>query len=158
MKTLFIVSISGIIFLSSCKQNKSVAGTEKNGAQQEVKAPIEQSAPKAEVVEENTEKPKANEQSIKSLVVSFYSIGGGIDLEAARKFDAWIAAYKTAAGNPIVYEKIGWGREGEIDYCIQLESIGMSDASGFVDAAKGSLSACKMMHFTVNGECKRKRK
>jgi len=158
MKTLNILFLVGVFAVHSCKQNKTVATTETKAEKTEIKQQTAPGTAKVEVVEESTEKPKSNETSVKGLVVSFYSIGGGIDLDAARKFDTWIAAYKTSNGQAIAYEKIGWGREGEVDFCIQLESVEITEAIAFVDAAKGELSACKMMHFTVNGECKRKRK
>jgi hypothetical protein len=157
MKTLNTLVLSAILVFSACKQSKTVQQTN-NSTDKPVAKQAEATTPApVEVVEENTEKPKSNEQSIKGLVVSFYSTGGGIDLDAARKFYTWISEYKTQSGQPVVYEKIAWGREGEVDYCIQLESFSANDAAQFVDAAKGALSNCKLMHFTVNGTCKRKR-
>ncbi len=157
MKKLLVILISGVIGLNSCKQNKSLAPVETKHEKSEVNAPVEPVTKKVEAVEENIEKTKSNEEGIKGLVVSFYSIGGGIDLDAARKFDAWIEGYKTPSGQAIVYEKIGWGREGEIDYCIQLDSMNQKDAEEFVGRAKGEVGTCKLMHFTVNGTCKKRR-
>jgi hypothetical protein len=157
MKKLLVILLSGFIGLNSCKQNKSLATGETKVEKQENKTPVNPVSEKVDVVTENTEKAKSNEEGIKGLVVSFYSIGGGIDLDAARKFDAWIAAYKTPSGQPVVYEKIGWGREGEIDYCIQLDSMNQQEAEEFVGMAKGEVGTCKLMLFTVNGTCKKRR-
>jgi hypothetical protein len=155
MKTVNTIILLTILVWSACKQSKT-AQQANTSTDKPVVKPTEAIAP-VEVVEENNKNPKSNEQLIKGLVVSFYSTGGGIDIEAARKFNAWISEYKTQSGQPVVYEKIAWGREGEVDYCIQLESFSPTDAEQFVDAAKGALSNCKLMHFTVNGTCKRKR-
>lgn len=157
MKKLLFIFIPVLIALNSCKQNKTLATNETKVEKQEIVTPANPTTEKTEAVPVNTEKKKSDEQAIKGLVVSFYSIGGGIDLDAARKFDSWIAAYKTPSGEALVYEKIGWGREGEIDYCIQLESINQMVAEEFVNLAKGEIGACKLMHFTVNGTCKKKR-
>lgn len=157
MKKALILLISGIICLNSCKQNKSLATIETKVEKQDAQTSESPVTNKVEVVDEPTSKPKSNESGIKNLVISFYSIGSGIDLDAARKFDAWIASYKTSSGQPIVYEKIGWGREGEIDYCIQLESINQKEAEEFVSMAKGEVGTCKLMHFNVNGTCKKRR-
>jgi len=158
MNKLQILILSAFIAFSSCKQKKSVVKAEAKSEPTEVKSKAEPEATQqVEVVEQTPSKPKSSESGIKNLVVSFYSIGAGIDLDAARKFDAWIAEYKTASGKPIVYEKIGWGREGEIDYCIQLESIEQKEAEEFVSLAKGEVGTSKLMHFTVNGTCKKRR-
>ncbi len=113
-----------------------------------------------EVPKPNTDEKKkeeGQENTIKNLVVSFYSIGSGIDYKSAEKFEQFLNTYTHADGSKPVYEKIGWGREGEIDYCIALEGWNYAEAASFVEAAKGNAGASKNMHFTVNGTCKKRR-
>ena len=106
---------------------------------------------------EEKKKEDIQENTIKNLVVSFYSIGSGIDYKSAEKFEQFLNTFALENGSKPVYEKIGWGREGEIDYCIALEGWKYSDATSFVEAAKGNAGASKNMHFTVNGTCKKRR-
>jgi hypothetical protein len=157
MKTVNTIILSAILILSACKQSKTAQQASTANEKPAIKSIETPSPAPVEVVEGNTEKPKSNDQGIKGLVVSFYSMGGGIDLDAARKFDTWISGYKTQSGKSVAFEKIGWGREGEVDFCVQLESINQAEAQQFVDEAKGNVSQCKLMHFSVNGVCKRKR-
>jgi hypothetical protein len=91
------------------------------------------------------------------LLVSFYSIGGGIDLKSAQLFDNFITAYKTSQGKSVSYERVPWGREGELDYCILFDGMSASELNAFIESAKAKVSDCKMVHFKINGECKRKR-
>ncbi len=112
-----------------------------------------ESTPVAE--EKKKEENQAN--SIRNLVVSFYSIGSGIDYKSAEKFEQFLNTFTLENGSKPVYEKIGWGREGEIDFCIVLEGWNYSDATSFVEAAKGNAGTSKNMHFTVNGTCKKRR-
>jgi hypothetical protein len=102
-------------------------------------------------------KETAQENAIQNLVVSFYSIGGGIDYKSAEKFEQFLLSFTLENGSKPVFEKIGWGREGEIDFCISLDAWNYTDAASFVEAAKGNVGASKYMHFTVNGTCKKRR-
>jgi hypothetical protein len=106
---------------------------------------------------EDKKKESIQENTIKNLVVSFYSIGSGIDYKSAEKFEQFLSTFTLDNGSKPVYEKIGWGREGEIDYCITLDGWNYNDAASFVEAAKGNAGASKNMHFTVNGICKKRR-
>jgi hypothetical protein len=100
---------------------------------------------------------KAFEDLPKRLLVSFYSIGGGIDLKNAQLFDNFMVAYKSSNGKSITYERVPWGREGELDYCIVFDGMSTSDIDEFIVSAKAKISDCKMVHFKLDEECKRKR-
>ncbi len=100
---------------------------------------------------------KISEDLPERLLVSFYSIGGGIDLKSAQLFDNFIAAYKTSQGKSVTYERVPWGREGELDYCILFDGMSSTDLNAFIELAKVKVSDCKMVHFKIDGECKRKR-
>ena len=81
---------------------------------------------------EEKKKEAIQENTIKNLVVSFYSIGSGIDYKSAEKFEQFLNTFTLENGSKPVYEKIGWGREGEIDYFIALEGWKYSEAKTFV--------------------------
>jgi hypothetical protein len=104
---------------------------------------------------ESETSPKAEKAS--TLLVSFYSIGGGIDVKNAQSFDNFISAYKTERGKSIVYDRVPWGREGELDYCVSFADLNAEETKQFIDVSKEKIQDCKMVHFKINGECKRKR-
>lgn len=55
-------------------------------------------------------------QQPKTVVVTFFSKGGGIDREAKREFEELLASIQK--DEKLKIEKVNWGREGEIDYVI----------------------------------------
>src|SRR6185295_6244385 len=59
-------------------------------------------------------------EALNNLVVSFYSKGGGINREVAGKLEDFIIRYSQKTNTKIPYKKVGWGKEGEVDFCIPL--------------------------------------
>lgn len=110
----------------------------------------------AEIKEEDKLKSKASE--LYSLVVSFYSIGAGIDAKTATEFDYYIRDFQEQHGDYFYAERVPWGREGEIDYCIQFPTLKKEKAEEFLTKAKEITSKSKMVHFNENTDCKRRRK
>lgn len=55
-----------------------------------------------------------------TLVVSFISIGSGIDFASVPVFEKEMKAFNKGCG--LLYELKTWGREGERDYCIHSPS------------------------------------
>ena len=159
-----------VIFFTGCKnkQASQVAQTGDPVSSEALKAPnnptktVDSQKP-AEVKTESNEvketesvtSPKAEKAS--TLLVSFYSIGGGIDVKNAQSFDSFISVYKTESGKSIAYDRVPWGREGELDYCVSFSDLNAEETKQFIDASKKKIQDCKMVHFKINGECKRKR-
>lgn len=68
----------------------------------------------------NTQQQKINKNNPttqSSWVVSFISIGEGIDNKAFKSFEKLIAQYETKHSTKLKYEIINWGREGEKNFC-----------------------------------------
>jgi hypothetical protein len=61
------------------------------------------------------------------LIVSFISIGEGIDHEARKKMDQVIENWQNKTGKTIVMENYPWGREGEVDFCFHLKELSAQD-------------------------------
>lgn len=108
-------------------------------------------------VKENPSETSPKVEKASTLLVSFYSIGGGIDVKNAQSFDNFISAYKTESGKSIAYDRVPWGREGELDYCVSFSDLNAQETKQFIDASEKKIQDCKMVHFKINGECKRKR-
>ena len=60
---------------------------------------------------QNTQEMKQN--NTYSLVVSFISIGQGVDSKAIEQYDEFIAQFEKDNKVKINLEKVPWGREGE---------------------------------------------
>lgn len=110
-----------------------------------------------EKVEVSPKESLTGKERASTLLVSFYSIGGGIDVKNAQSFDNFISEYKTQQGKSVAYERVPWGREGELDYCVSFSDLNSEETEQFIDASKAKIQDCKMVHFKINGECKRKR-
>lgn len=61
------------------------------------------------------------------LIVSFISIGEGTDPEAKNIMDGIVNKWSAEAGNSINADPIPWGREGEVDYCFNLNELSAKD-------------------------------
>ncbi|NUM50446.1 MAG: hypothetical protein HUU48_04955 [Flavobacteriales bacterium] len=100
----------------------------------------------------DVEKPKY------PLFVSFYSIGEGINTEALEKFESFLSDFlKRNKLDNFGEEKIYWGREGEVDYCIRFTNVSQSICTDFINQAKILMS--KYQHVTIKekNECVHKR-
>ena len=100
---------------------------------------------------------KNQETEIYSLVVSFYSIGSGIDRSVAQEFDYLIKDFQEQFGENFVSERVSWGREGEIDYCIQLGKLKTASLDSFKSRAEIILKKTDRVHTKENAPCIRRR-
>jgi hypothetical protein len=94
------------------------------------------------------------------LSVSFISIGEGIDYKAKEKYDSFIKdfAKRNKVKEP-AHETVGWGREGETDYCFTLSELpdaGMQAA--FVKESKALLAGNELVVLKENTKCRVPRK
>jgi len=86
------------------------------------------------------------------FIVSFYSIGQGIDLKANDEFVKFLDSYQ----KKISYTPTHWGREGEIDYCLALTELSASEQTEFVKKANEILSKSNLVHQKENAKCEHK--
>jgi len=104
------------------------------------------------------DKTKLTTPELYSLVVSFYSIGAGIDAPIAREFDFYVRDFQEQHADYFYAERVPWGREGEVDYCIQFPTLGKEKARDFMDTVNEIIAKSNMVHINENAECKRRRK
>lgn len=167
MNKLNIILIIITISLStSCKSKKEATSIEnKNAVNQteEMSAHTQKDqvleTKKVALDEAKTVDLKADnkQEIIYSMVVSFFSRGSGIDFKIAREFDNYIKKFEAEHSENFVYEIVTWGREGEVDYCIQFPKLNKEMARIFVDGSNEILSKTELVHSKLDAECKRKR-
>lgn len=87
------------------------------------------------------------------FIVSFYSPGNGIDRKAKAKFDAFLENFEPT----LAYTTAKWGREGEVDYCFDLDELTADKQVVFVNSAKELLTASKKVRFSENEKCRESR-
>lgn len=97
-------------------------------------------------------KEQVQPKNANNLVVSFYSKGAGIDYEIANEFDNFLT---TQLSNQINFTKKGWGREGETDFCIQINhSLSQKEKQFVVDEIKQMANKSKLVHIKEDSECR----
>lgn len=82
-------------------------------------------------------------------VVSFYSIGEGIDGKVKDAFVKFLESYP----KKIAYTPAHWGREGEIDYCLALNELSGAEQTEFIKKANEILSKSRLVHTQENAKC-----
>lgn len=91
------------------------------------------------------------------LIVSFYSIGTGINSQARNRFIEYISRYEKAKAVKLAKEEVHWGREGEVDYCLQLKEIRPKERQKFILKIRSLLKNAKYVRIEENAPCKNMR-
>ena len=99
-----------------------------------------------------TENSKNN--SIYRFTISFFSKGGGTDRKARSEFESFLENFNKKNEVNLQYIKTSWGREGEVDYCFQLEELKKKKQIIFIKECEDLLKDSKLVHFQEFGECK----
>jgi hypothetical protein len=88
------------------------------------------------------------------LVVSFYSICCGIDHKAQERLDKFIKRYEKAKGKQLTKATVRWGREGEVDYCLNLSELSRREQKRFIAQVRWLLKRSKLVHINENVACR----
>jgi hypothetical protein len=157
----YILATSIVFCIISCK-SKTAAIESHNQVSNTQPTIVKVDEPTAVKIEEirdaNTKKNNELNKELYSLVVSFYSIGAGIDAPVAKEFDYYVRDFQEQHGDYFFAERVAWGREGEVDYCIQFPTLNKEKAREFVNRAREITSASKMVHMKEDAPCNRRRK
>jgi hypothetical protein len=166
----YILVITVTLLLTNCKssKNKEVPGNNTTTSEQKekpnpIEAPInvnnevaDKPAPTKEEQIPNTLKIQID-STIYSLVVSFYSIGSGIDFNVAKEYNQMLNSYTTSEGILLDFDKVSWGREGETDFCIRLNSFSKKEKENFLEKSQAILKKTERVHTKENASCRQKR-
>lgn len=91
------------------------------------------------------------------LVISFFSICCGIDHQAQEKLDTFIKRYEKAKRKRLTKAAVRWGREGEIDYCLQLSELSSREQKKFISQVRTLLKKSKLVNINENAACQSER-
>ncbi len=162
-KNLLVVCVIGLICFQSCKQTektpvKNTVKVETPKAEQTIV--LQDNKPNlAAVVEQQKSKQEIRGDSGNfSMIVSFYSIGSGIDIAVAKEFDYLVKDFQEQYGDEFISEKVGWGREGEVDFCIQLDKLKSTVRESFKNRADTILKKAIRVHVSENAPCLHRRR
>ena len=137
MKQLSVLIVLSIIL--SCSTSKS------------------KSTENAPVKETNTGSvPTGTKDEIANFTVSFISKGSGIDTKAKREFLEFLQQHNSSQSKKIEYREVFWGREGEVDYCLFLQTWSAKDQESIKDEIKTKLSNSTLVRYFENSLCKKR--
>lgn len=142
MRIILFIILPLLCLVSSCKTQKETSKT----------VTIMPPPPPPPPPKDDGDSPKGEPMTYR-LTISFYSIGTGIDSEHHDKFVEFLNNFKPV----LLYDKAGWGREGEVDYCFFLRELKPKEQETFVADVKKLLEKCERFHLEEFKPCKNKK-
>jgi len=101
----------------------------------------------------NNQKNNQVLENVYRFSVSFISVGSGIDKESKQKFLDFINEYALNRNIKIFTEIFKWGREGEIDYCLNLSQLKPEEQIKIIAEIKELLKNSKLVRYKENTVC-----
>lgn len=128
MKSIFINSalIFSVLFFA-CKSKQATANTTDN-------------------TNTSTNSADVNAPKTYRLIVSFISIGTGVDGDAYSKLEKFVQGHPKKPA----YEKKRWGREGEEDFMFTLKEFKAADQAKFISDLKAAVGKSDRVLFKEN--------
>jgi hypothetical protein len=163
LKNLLIISIASTFFLA-CKSNKETAASAEKTTTEQTKTsevkdqPVTSSVAPEVAVKETTMKVDSVKEDVYRFTVVFFSKGEGTENKYMTAFEDFIGVFAGKVGKNIDYEKTGWGREGETDYCLRLNELTPQEQADFIVQTKEVLKGAKLVHVYENQPCMHKPK
>jgi hypothetical protein len=91
------------------------------------------------------------------LVVSFISRGDGTDSGLRSNFDDYISKFEKEKNKKMIADIYHWGREGEMDYCMDLKQFTADEQNEFVKGAKEIFGTSERVIVQENAVCAHKK-
>lgn len=139
-----VLLLGCFVLFGACKSNKNTTVVE------EVRGGNSSVSTEESISSNNTN----TEQNLEySMLISFFSIGSGIDYERKKEVDAY---FRQLEGDQvdISYEKVGWGREGEVDYCVDLSKLKESQQKVIIEKVKEIAKKSSWIDVQLNTTCR----
>lgn len=140
MKTLTFIVLITATSLFACKNSSQAMDSDK----------IEPSSKKTSPIQ-------TTKDIVYDMVITFGSIGTGIDSEVKKKIDEIIESFNKDNNTSITPEKVGWGREGEVDYNFTLKNLSTSQKESFTSLTKEGIGSSERVHLSFNKKSVHKR-
>jgi hypothetical protein len=84
------------------------------------------------------------------FIVSFISKGAGIDSKSNDAIASYITTFNNQNDATVKYDKINWGKEGEMDYCFKLNELKSNKQEDFIKGFKNVTGSSDLILFTEN--------
>jgi hypothetical protein len=134
MRTLLIIAT---FFTIACHSSKKASSSTINEVEDSKQA------------EQKEMSPTSTEKNIR-LVVTFASIGAGIDEKGKTMLDGYINSFKEKSGKLVKYGTLAWGREGEYDCEFSLNELNLNEQADFVKGLKKLFEGNQLIQIEEN--------
>ncbi len=135
-----IVFLLSLLFVFACKSKAVVA---------------EQTAVASNQSGENAQKEEVEktDEQIYHLLISFFSIGSGIDYERKKEMDRYFGQLESEKVDFLI-EKVGWGREGEVDYCVDLSKVKEAEQKKIIEKVREIAKKSSWIDVQLDKTCR----
>lgn len=124
----------------------------KEKTQEVAPAPVLQGANQQKEQREIIETP-AKDDKVYSVLIAFFSIGAGIDFDKKAEMDGYLEQLENDKVNFSV-EKVAWGREGEVDYCVDLSKLKDAEQKRIIEKIQAIAKKSSWIDVKLNKECR----
>ncbi len=124
----------------------------KEKTQEVAPAPVLQSANQQKEQRETIETP-AKDEKVYSVLIAFFSIGAGIDFDRKAEMDGYLEQLVSEKVDFSV-EKVAWGREGEVDYCVDLSKLKAAEQKRIIEKIQVIAKKSSWIDVKLNQECR----
>jgi hypothetical protein len=90
-------------------------------------------------------------------IVSFGSKGNGIDSKTIAALESYVITFGKKVDKTITFEKVNYGKEGEVDYCFALSELSKSKQDEFVQGLKNVTKSGQIVFVNENTVCSHKK-
>jgi hypothetical protein len=152
MKSIFLCLLIPIAMSTyNCSGSKKTTNNSKPATESTAQKVKTESS---ETAENKTVTPALDEKKLFRFTVSFISKGAGTDYQIRQKYDAFVTDFESKNKVKIIINKASWGREGEMDYCIEFTNINKEITDKFIAESKALLSASDRINLGENTHCR----
>jgi hypothetical protein len=160
MKLLFIYPLLAVLLSASCGTSKeSTKNTSTESTATDSKANNTAKVESSSTTTNNSTNEIVAVNSVDSyrLIVSFISIGEGIDSKARQSLDSMLNSWKEKKNKEIIAEMMPWGREGEVDYCFKLNELSAQEQTDLVNEVMTAFKGNSLVQISENQPARHKR-
>ncbi len=156
MKILLIYPLLAVILSASCGSTKEASTSTSTGTTSSADSKNNSGGTTANTSTTTGDATMKNDTNYR-LIVSFISIGEGIDSKARESMDSMINSLKERKKSSITMEIMPWGREGEVDYCFKLNELSEKEREDFVSEVKTQFKGNNLVQIAENQPARHKR-
>lgn len=129
MKSIVLIfSVLALIATTSCKNKEKASSTANDSGST------------------SSNSKTAGKEKKYRLIISFSSIGTGIDADAYAKMEKFVKEHPKKPA----FERYSYGREGESDIAFTLKEIKSGDQAKFIEELKAAIGATDRVNYKEN--------